>query len=179
MNKFIYLLLATFIYFLILPSLAVSQEKLNVKNIDRELLMKSAFEMVKETEFCALITKDSLDRTHIRTMHPFPPENDLSIWMGTNVNSRKVSDIKNNPEAILFYGAEDHSGYVVLYGKAKLVNDTTSKKIYWREEWKDFYPDKSTYTLINFKPDSLEILNTTEGITGDAKTWRAPSTNIE
>jgi len=195
-NRFTTVFIIGFSYFLVLFSTAYSQETSQDKNIDigssiinkppsleksvdKALLLETAMEMMKATKLCALITRDSIDQIHVRTMQPFPPEKNLVVWLGTNVKSRKVNDIKNNPDVVLYYNMQDASGYVVLYGKANLIDDPVSKSKYWMNEWKDFYPDKSLYLLIRFTPDSLEILNTKKGIFGDQKTWKVPSINIE
>ena len=48
---------------------------------------------------CALITLDSEGRPRVRVMDPFIPENDFTVWFGTNPKTRKVEQIKNNPDS--------------------------------------------------------------------------------
>jgi hypothetical protein len=50
------------------------------------------------------------------------------------------------------------------------------KTAYWKEEWKDFYPDfPDDYLLIKFVPSTLELSSTSMGIYSDAETWEPPS----
>ena len=107
------------------------------------------------------------------------PLENLTVWFGTNALSRKVQDIKHNPNVIFYYASPDASGYVVLYGKAMLINDSKLKEKYWMESWEDFYPDRSLYLLIKVVPESLEILNTRLGIRGDTITWKVPSIDLK
>jgi general stress protein 26 len=196
MNKLTFKFVLVVILFLSSTYIVISQDddqdktgntEINLNNyypsqknsIDRKLIQESALEMINATRLCTLITRDSDDHIHVRTMQPFPPDKNLTVWMGTNAHSRKVKDIKSHPDVVLFYGAEDESGYVVLYGKAKPVNDPELKHKYWLDEWENFYPDKSSYILIKFSADSLEILNPKKSIFGDQKTWKVPSINIE
>jgi len=44
-----------------------------------------------------LITLDKDGAPRARTMDPFPVEDDFTVWFGTNSNSRKVVQIKNDP----------------------------------------------------------------------------------
>ena len=55
-------------------------------------------------------------------MNPFPPEDDLTVWMATNSRSRKVREIRDNPNVCLYYA--DHqtaTGSVAISGTAVLV----------------------------------------------------------
>lgn len=151
----------------------ISQPESTSKNIN---LKKAASEIITEARLCALITYDSAGIANVRTMQPFLPEEDFTIWFGTNSNSRKVTDIANKPDVVLYYASPDASGYVVLHGKAKIVRDDSLKQKYWMENWKDFYKeDRSDYLLIKVKPETMEILSMKHGITGDTITWKVPS----
>jgi len=53
-------------------------------------LLNAALDIIEVTRYCALITTGSEGEIHVRTMDPFLPERDMTIWFGTNKNSRKV-----------------------------------------------------------------------------------------
>ena len=97
-------------------------------------------DILNNTTTCALITLDEKGKPHARTMDPFAPEGDFTIWMATNPHSRKVAEIKMNPQVALYYADKDDQGYVTLNGAAQLVNDQREKDRRWRDAWKDFYP---------------------------------------
>lgn len=137
-----------------------------------------AKEIMLEAGLCAMVTQDSTGKINIRTMQPFPPQEDLSVWFGTNALSRKVQDIQANNNIVLYYAASDVSGYVVLHGKAALINNEIQKQKYWMESWADFYPDRSLYLLIKFIPESLEIVSTKHNITSDSPSWSVPSIRL-
>lgn len=137
-----------------------------------------AKEIMIEAGLCAMVTQDSTGQVNIRTMQPFPPEEDLIVWFGTNALSRKVQDIQTSNNIVLYYAATDASGYVVLHGKAALINNEIDKQKYWMESWADFYPDRSQYLLIKFVPESLEILSTKHNITSDSPSWSVPTIKI-
>ena len=146
-----------------------------IKNSNDIKLLNAAREIMAAAGTCALITLDENNLPMVRTMDPFPPEEDFTVWFGTNAKSRKVNQIKTNPNVTLYYLDSDASGYVVIHGKAQLVDDEKEKEKHWKTEWEAFYPDKAKdYLLIKVAPQRMEVLSTTRGITGDPVTWQTP-----
>lgn len=147
------------------------QTKKDIKEVVREIIVAS--------KNCALITVDSLGRADARTMDPFLPEEDFTIWMATNPKSKKVQDILNNPKVTLYYFDKNDPGYVTIKGNATLVNDADKKEKFWKDEWKNFYKDRKTdYLLIKVVPNKLHIISESHKILGDSITWRAPEINF-
>lgn len=156
-----------------------SQKEIETE-VDSAHFLNVAREVMNDAGLCALITYDNTGKVNVRTMQPFPPEEDLTVWFGTNTMSRKVQDVRNNPDVVLYYESPDASGYVVLYGRVKLVNDKNTKTKYWMESWEDFYEkDRSNYLLIKFIPETIEVLSTKHGINGDPVTWKVPCLELK
>jgi len=144
-------------------------------NYEHDTLISAAKELMETTRYCALITLDNSGHPQARTMDPFLPDEDMVVWLGTNKNSRKVGEIRNDPRVTLYYQAQNGNGYVVIQGNASLIDDPEKIEKYWKEEWNEFYPDKnSTYTLIKVIPKKLEVINYKHGISGSTKTWAVP-----
>jgi len=142
-------------------------------HLDQDTLIITAREMMETARYCALITLD--ETGHARIMDPFSPDDDMVVWLGTNINSRKVKQIKNDLRVTLYYQAPNAVGYVLIKGQAYIVDDTLNKQTYWKKEWSRFYSDeKSDYTLIKVVPEKLEIIDYQHGISGDSKTWAVP-----
>jgi general stress protein 26 len=138
-------------------------------------LLSAARDIMTSAKTCALITIDSEGRPRVRVMDPFSPENDFTVWFGTNAKSRKVEQIKNDPKVTLYYLEPNNSGYVMLHGIAQLVFDQAEKDNRWKTEWEAFYPNKEEdYLLIKISPQWLEVISYTHGIIGDHKTWEPP-----
>jgi general stress protein 26 len=162
-----------------LPSKGFSQnihrdDSVNIK------LKDAAREIMAEAELCALVTLDDSNSPMVRVMSPFLPEDDFTVWLGTNPKSRKVNQIKKNPNVTLYYLAQDASGYVVIRGKAQLVDDQEEKDNRWKEEWKAFYANKTdSYLLIKVKPRQMEIVSYKHGILGDEESWTPPVVNFD
>jgi general stress protein 26 len=159
---------------LLLPSMSFSQNEED-EDSSKTKLTQAAREIMSAAGTCALITLDENDLPMVRTMDPFLPDDDFTVWFGTNARSRKVKQIKNNPNVTLYYLDNDTSGYVVLHGTAKIVDDQQEKEKRWKTEWEAFYPNKTEdYLLIKVSPISMEVLSYSRGIFGDPATWEAP-----
>lgn len=145
----------------------------------RTKLKTAALEMMKSAGLCALITLDQQGRPAARMMDAFAPENDFVVWLGTNPRSRKVREIKRNPAVCLYYSNPDIPGYVMLQGKAVLVNDPKEKEKRWKPGWEEFYKSRDKdYILIKVIPSRLEVVNYKLGMTGNPVTWEAPFTDF-
>ena len=51
--------------------------------ISRDSVIAAARELIGEQHYCALVTVDSSGQPQIRTMNPFPPEDDMTVWIAT------------------------------------------------------------------------------------------------
>jgi general stress protein 26 len=143
----------------------------------RAQLIAAAREIMQAQTYCALITVDQNGRPQVRTMNPFPPEEDMTVWVATNTRSRKVQEIRQNPHVCLYYA--DHknaTGYVALTGRAVLVNDMAEilkrKRAYWDSS---FEAGLKNLVLIKVIPEQLDVLNYKQGALNDPQTWRTPS----
>ena len=162
------------IIFLLFSITIFAQDKMETQ-YNRDTLITTARTMMESARYCALITLDTSGHPDTRIMDPFLPDDDMVIWLGTNLNSRKVKQIKNDSRVTLYYQAPNAAGYVVIKGQAYIVQDSLKKHTYWKKEWSRFYSeDKSEYALIKVIPENLEVIDYQHGIFGDSKTWDVP-----
>jgi len=144
--------------------------------LSRDELIAAARETMSTARYCALITQDSSGRPQARTLDPFPPDENMVVWLGTNPRSRKVAAIRRNPRVTLYYFDREAQAYVTIYGIARLINDPKAKLKWWKDEWKDFYPDRTKdFLLIRVTPERLEVVNVKKNIVGDPHTWKPPT----
>src|SRR6267142_5414040 len=137
----------------------------------RDELIAAAREVMSAARYCSLITVDSSGRAQARTLDPFPPDENMVVWLGTNPRSRKVAAIRRNPRVTLYYFDREAQAYVTIYGIARLINDPKAKLKWWKDEWRDFYPDRTRdFLLIRVTPERLELVNVKKGIVGDPRT---------
>ena len=156
------------------PIMVFAQDKMGTQ-FNRDTLITTSRIMMETVRYCAVITLDTTGHPDVRIMDPFLPDKDMVVWLGTNLNSRKVKQITEDSRVTLYYQGPNEVGYVVIKGQAYMVDDSIKKQIYWKEEWSRFFSEnKSNYTLIKVVPDKLEIIDYQHGIFGDPKTWAVP-----
>ncbi len=171
LRKTIYVILP---FLLLIPCIGISQN-IESKDSSNIKLISAAREIMVAAGTCALITLDVEGRSRVRVMSPFIPESDLTVWFGTNPKSRKVKQIRNDPRVTLYYLDNDASGYVMIHGLAKIVDDQKEKENRWKDEWESFYPNRpEDYLLIKVTPEWMEVISYTRGIVGDPITWQPP-----
>ena len=150
------------------------------KQVVKKSLKEIAREVIVASKNCALITVDSLGVANARAMDPFLPEEDFTIWMGTNPKSQKVKEIQNNSKVTLYYFDKEDPGYVTIQGTATLVDSQKAKEKFWKEEWKNFYKDRKTnYLLIKVVPSKLNVISEKHGVLGDSITWKSPEVEFK
>jgi general stress protein 26 len=159
------------ILLLLFTTQSLAQEK-QAKKLTRNFILTTAKEIMDTARYCALITIDSSGQPQARAMDPFPPEENMVIWLGTTMKSRKVQEIRNNPKVTLYFADPGGGGYVSISGDAQLIDDQEEKTRLWKEEWEPYYSSKDDYILIKVIPKALDILSYKRGIIGDSITWR-------
>jgi general stress protein 26 len=163
-----------FLVMLILPTITLCQP------IEQNKLEFIAREIIDASGNCALITIDDEGQPRARTMDPFAPEDDFTIWFGTNTKSRKVKQIKNEPRVTLYYFDKPSSSYVTIHGKAQIIDDAKEKMKFWKNNWSAFYPSfPQGYTLIKVTPEWMEIISESRGVTDDSITWQPPILRLD
>jgi PPOX class probable F420-dependent enzyme len=142
---------------------------------EREAALSAARALIANVPFATLVTVDSSGAPQSRIVEPFPPEDDLTVWVATTGVSRKVKEIERDGRVVLTYFDRTAPGYVTLAGTAAVVRDPVEKAKRWKESWAGFYKDKNRgedYTLIRITPSRLEISSPSQGMNNDPVTWK-------
>jgi len=143
---------------------------------NRDTVRIAALEIMRETNYCALVTLDSTGQPQIRTMNPFPANDEFITWFATSRNSRKVIEIRNNPNVSVYYA--DHmaaKGYVSITGKAEVIDDRELLLKMKREYWNGIPDWQNIFVLIKIVPERLEVINYKHGLNNAPGTFKAPS----
>ena len=152
---------------------------MNAPKTPKMSLKEVAKELMVQAENAALITVDSIGFAHVRAMDPFLPEDNFTVWMGTNPKSLKIAQIQKNNLVSLYYFDKESAGYITLQGIATIVNAKDKKEQYWKKEWKNFYKNTTTdYVLIKFVPHKAKIISEKHQVLGDSITWEAPKLTL-
>jgi general stress protein 26 len=142
----------------------------------RAHLIAAAREIMGAQTYCALVTLDESGAPQIRTMNPFPPDEDMSVWMATNTRSLKVRQIRRDPRVVVYYSNHAEAiGYVALHGRAELVDDMKEILKRKRAYWDQAFPGLKNLVLIKVVPERIDVVNYKAGTQQDPETWRPPS----
>ena len=95
-----------------------------------------------------------------RYVTPFADES-LTLWMATFVHSRKVGQIKKNPEVHLTTGVTNMEGaesYLQIQGRAEILTDDETKKSVWFDHLANIFsgPDDPNYCVCKITPYRIE-----------------------
>ncbi len=87
-------------------------------------------------------------------------QDDLSLVGATMKNSRKVDQIRNNPEVALsiWSGKEFSDPYVVIHGKVVVHEDIDTKRKFWDPTLEPYLqnPENPDYVVLKFIPQRIE-----------------------
>ena len=148
-------------------------------SVERDTLIAAAREIIKETAYCGLITIDSTGQPQVRTMNPFPANEEMITWFATSRTSRKVSEIKNNPKVSVYFANHiSAKGYVNITGTAEVIDDKDLLIKMKREYWSGIPNWQEIFVLIRIIPKTIEVINYKYGVNGDPNTFKAPSIDL-
>lgn len=87
---------------------------------------------------------------------------DLTIRFATFLGSRKVAQIRNNPEVHLAAGVTDLEStdyYLQIQGLASINTDEDVKKSFWMDQFFTYFsgPDDPNYCVCEIKPYRIEV----------------------
>jgi len=160
------------------PSAAAPEEK--PKSLARPQLLAAAREIMAGQTYCALVTQDANGRPQIRTMNPFPPEDDMTVWIATSTQTRKAQHMRTNPNVTLYYANHAQAtGYVAITGHADLIDDRAEMIKRKRAYWDEAFPGFKNLVLIKVTPERLDVVNYKAGALNDPLTWRSPTVDFK
>ncbi|MGA9097472.1 MAG: pyridoxamine 5'-phosphate oxidase family protein [Methanotrichaceae archaeon] len=85
---------------------------------------------------------------------------DLSIIGATMKSSKKVEQIRKNPEVALsiWSGKSFADPYVVIQSKAEIYEDLETKKKFWDPKLESYFqnPENPNYVVLKFMPQRIE-----------------------
>ena len=148
--------------------------------LGRPELIAAAREIMAGQTYCALTTLDEEGRPQIRTMNPFPPEEDMTVWIATSTQTRKVRHMRRDPRVTLYYANHGKAtGYVAITGRATLVDDRAEMIKRKRAYWDSAFPGFKNLVLIKVVPERMDVLNYSRGAVADPATWRTPTVEFK
>lgn len=154
---------------LLLPSTAAAQAP------TRAAVIAAATDIIQKAHYCTFVSIDQAGQPQARMIDPIVPGADFTIWFATNPLTRKVEEVRRNPQVTMSCFDAASSSYVTLLGRGSVVSDPAEKQLHWKSDWSAFYPNGATsndVVLVRINPERLEIVSESRGMAGDPKTWR-------
>lgn len=145
---------------------------------ERGRMLGAAREIIAKTRYATLVTIGEDGHPQARVVDPFAPEDELTVWLATNVRTRKVAEIRRDGRVTLAYFDPSGPSYVTLIGIATVVTDRAETATRWKEDWASLYRDGNRgddYVLIRVRPLRLEVVSLPHRLMNDPVTWRPPS----
>jgi general stress protein 26 len=110
---------------------------------------------------CALSTLTEDGKPWVRYVTPPGMDDDMTIWLATFANSRKIGQIAKNPEVHLTTGVtsiETAESYLQIQGKAEILSDPETKKTVWFQDLERVFsgPDDPNYCVCKITPYRIE-----------------------
>lgn len=146
---------------------------------DETAVLAAARAIIAEDYVATLIILDAAGVPRARSVGVNDPDESFGIWIGTRRTSRKVTQIRANPNATLHFArdnlAQNMAGayYASLMGTATVHTDAATlaaqapAEEYRRSFWPNFPDD---FAAIRFQTKWLEV--TGRGIRGDTANWQ-------
>jgi general stress protein 26 len=117
---------------------------------------------MKENCLHAYLATTDYDQPFVRPVSPIV-EDDMTIWITTFLNSRKVSHVCNNPKICLaFMGQPQGDRAAFVFGEAHTVSDVENKKKVWQLACFDLSrhfpegPESKEFCLLKIVPKRIE-----------------------
>ncbi len=146
---------------------------------DAARILAVAREIIREDRIASLVTIDANGVPRVRPVGVAPVGDDLVFWIGTRRRSRKVTQVRGNPNAALLFNFDDIAGnfenayYASFMGTATAHTDEATLSLRQPPEqlrralWPDYPND---FAAIIFRPRWLEVYG--KGIQPADDSWQ-------
>jgi len=123
-------------------------------------LKEKIFEKMKNYTLAALATIAEDGKPWARYV-VVKADDQLNIWFATFKNSRKTSQVANNPEVHLTLGVSDPQtavSWLQIQGRAELFEDAETRNEVWYDLLNSIFtgPDDPNYVVCKIKPYRIE-----------------------
>lgn len=122
-------------------------------------------ELVKDIRTAMFITHNAQGKLHGRPMATQQTAFDGTLWFFTDVKSRKISEIAENPHVCVSYAATSDESYLSISGRAQMVDDRSMARELWNPFMNAWFtgPDDPTLRLIRVEAEEAEYWDSKGG----------------
>lgn len=120
--------------------------------MDESLLLES-LELVERSKIVMVGTNGEGGYPNIKSMMRLKHDGLTTFWLSTNTSSKRVSILKKDPKACLYFVDENNFKGLMLIGTVEILQDRESKEMLWADGCEIYYPlgiDDPDYTVLRF-----------------------------
>ena len=131
-------------------------------DLSPEHCLRVARRLASRTKYCHLITTAPGGAPSARLVQPIVEADGLEFFIGTNLESRKVTEIAAHPAVTLAFNQSDEDASLVVYGTATVHHEPDLKEEYWKSTWRLFFPEgpqSDNYVVIRVRAERMELLS--------------------
>jgi general stress protein 26 len=126
-------------------------------------LKEKIFEAVQNPQLASLATITEEGKPWVRYVM-VTGNRDMTLRCATFVTSRKVAQIRKNPEVHITCGVTDLQSmqpYLQIQGRAEILTDETERHGYWKEELTRYFSGKDdpNYCVVRVTPSRIEYMS--------------------
>src|SRR5690606_1267767 len=147
-----------------------------------DVILKAARTLMESDENVALVSVDGKGQPRVRTVRAFLSEpnpsdrtKEMTVWVMTRDSTRKVEQLRQHPQATLYFHDDAKLSYLTIMGKAVVHTDPASEKVQpflAMEGYKEFFwPDfPKGFVMIEIQPSWIEFMG--PGVKNHRQHWR-------
>ncbi len=117
--------------------------------------LESARRQVIRSKYAFIISyPDTETGPDTRLVEPIFDESNFTFWVGTGPTSRKVRQVRANPQVTLAFSNIKDDSNLIVKARASIVEDIEIRTKYWKSYWRLFFPDGpkgNDYVLISLR----------------------------
>jgi general stress protein 26 len=148
---------------------------------DAGAVLEAARALMAADTVVALATVDDTGQPRVRSVRAFldpvepgRPASGFTVWVLTRFTTRKVDQIRAQPQVTLYFNDDEKASYATIMGTAVVHTDSEhpgALRHYQREDVKFYWPDfPRDFVMLEIRPRWLEFIG--PGVANDDETWR-------
>ncbi len=147
-----------------------------------EVIVKAARTLMESDENMALVSVDEEGQPRVRTVRAFLSDVDqadhrktMTVWVMTRDSTRKVEQIRRQPQVTLYFNDDANFSYLTIMGTATVHTDPTNhgvKAFLALEGYKEFFWPKfpEGFVMLEIQPVWIEFMG--PGVKNHPQNWR-------
>lgn len=108
--------------------------------MDKKYAIEKGLELVKKSKIAMLGNSDDNGFPNIKAMLNLKTEGLEKIWFSTNTSSKRVSLLRKNEKACVYYVDSESFEGLMLVGNIEVLQDEESRKMLWFDGCEKYYP---------------------------------------